>query len=254
MLGGGSCFCSGANAEGKELAAARRAKHKEIEAQLAQARLSQHCHFRVLLLGTDQECKAAIFQRVVDAEQNRVLPATDAEAGSGTGDGIHEAILSVDNAFFHFIDISYVRGQRSKWIHQLEDVPVLFFCVSASDYGKVDEYNDNKTRIHFGLEMFQEICETVWFRRAEIVLCLNVELLKEKLGQRDLGIAFPDYEGGDNYEAACKYLKDRFNEKNREPRRQIRTIFVHPTDQDWLELTLKHLRDIIITKILNTYC
>src|SRR5262245_104071 len=82
------------------------------------------------------------------------------------------------------------------------------------------------------LTLFDSICNSRWFVKTSIVrtdsprhpfrlsitfyaffqiLFLNkIDLFAEKLPRSPLGDYFPDYHGGDNYDAACDYLLHRF--------------------------------------------
>ncbi|KAJ3549081.1 hypothetical protein NMY22_g1025 [Coprinellus aureogranulatus] len=57
------------------------------------------------------------------------------------------------------------------------------------------------------LTLFDSICNSRWFVKTSIILFLNkIDLFAEKLPRSPLGDYFPDYTGGDNYDAACDYL------------------------------------------------
>ena len=57
------------------------------------------------------------------------------------------------------------------------------------------------------LTLFDSICNSRWFVKTSIILFLNkIDLFAEKLPHSPLSDYFPDYTGGNDYEAACDYL------------------------------------------------
>jgi len=66
------------------------------------------------------------------------------------------------------------------------------------------------------LLLFDEICNSPWFKVTPFILFLNkVDLFKQKLFKSPLGNYFPDYSGGNDVNRAAKYLLWRFNQVNR---------------------------------------
>lgn len=60
------------------------------------------------------------------------------------------------------------------------------------------------------------------------ILFLNkIDLFAEKLPRSPLGDYFPDYQGGDNYDAACSYLLNRFVSLNQSA--ATKQIYAHYT-------------------------
>lgn len=96
------------------------------------------------------------------------------------------------------------------------------------------------------LTLFDSICNSRWFVKTSIVsapdsaslsvlnmfscqiLFLNkIDLFAEKLPRSPLGDYFPDYAGGDNYDAACDYLLHRFVSLNQSA--ATKQIYAHYT-------------------------
>ena len=96
------------------------------------------------------------------------------------------------------------------------------------------------------LTLFDSICNSRWFVKTSIVrpslplsqinlltlppqiLFLNkIDLFAEKLPYSPLGDYFPDYNGGDNYDAACDYLLHRFVSLNQSA--ATKQIYAHYT-------------------------
>jgi guanine nucleotide-binding protein G(i) subunit alpha len=98
------------------------------------------------------------------------------------------------------------------------------------------------------LTLFDSICNSRWFVKTSIVrhlfaffvhlaymldydlqiLFLNkIDLFAEKLPRSPLGDYFPDYAGGDSYDAACDYLLHRFVSLNQSA--ATKQIYAHYT-------------------------
>lgn len=99
------------------------------------------------------------------------------------------------------------------------------------------------------LTLFDSICNSRWFVKTSIVrfsiacswppshikrrcfyqiLFLNkIDLFAEKLPRSPLADYFPDYTGGDNYDAACEYLLHRFVSLNQSA--ATKQIYAHYT-------------------------
>lgn len=61
----------------------------------------------------------------------------------------------------------------------------------------------------------------------EILFLNKIDLFAEKLPRSPLGDYFPDYTGGDNYDAACDYLLHRFVSLNQSA--ATKQIYAHYT-------------------------
>lgn len=123
------------------------------------------------------------------------------------------------------------------------------------------------------LTLFDSICNSRWFVKTSIVstraiyrqLCslthpnslttivflqilfLNkIDLFAEKLPTSPLGDYFPDYNGGDNYDAACEYLLHRFVSLNQNAAtKQIYAHYTCATDTQQIKCKL------LITRFLS---
>ena len=74
------------------------------------------------------------------------------------------------------------------------------------------------------------------------ILFLNkIDLFMEKLPRSPLGDYFPDYAGGDNYDAACDYLLQRFVSLNQSAAtKQIYAHYTCATDTQQIKCTFSH--------------
>lgn len=139
------------------------------------------------------------------------------------------------------------RNERKKWIHCFENVTALIFVVAVSEYNQVMFEDECTNRIEDSLDLFEEIINTTWFRNTSAVLFLNkVDILEEKITRTPISDFFPDYEGGADVDAACKFFKERFLARNHCSNRCIYTHNTNATDADNVIRVFKAVRDIVL--------
>ncbi|KAG6853319.1 Guanine nucleotide-binding protein subunit alpha, partial [Tephrocybe sp. NHM501043] len=124
--------------------------------------------------------------------------------------GITETTFKVGELTYKLFDVGGQRSERKKWIHCFENVTALVFLVSLSEYDQMLYEDESVNRMQEALTLFDSICNSRWFVKTSIILFLNkIDLFAEKLPRSPLGDYFPDFTGGDNYDAACEYLLHR---------------------------------------------
>ena len=71
-----------------------------------------------------------------------------------------------------------------------------------------------------------QILNSKWFNDTSMILFLNKkDLFEMKLKKNPLNKYYSEYAGGDNFDAACKFFKDKFMEKNKKEK----SIYSHAT-------------------------
>ncbi|KAJ7032646.1 heterotrimeric G protein alpha subunit B [Mycena alexandri] len=137
---------------------------------------------------------------------------------------------------------------RQKWIHCFENVKALLFCVTLKDYDQMVEEGDGNNRLQQSVVEFDSICNSRWFSKTSIILFLtDIDKFAEKLPRNPLADYFPDYEGGDNYDAACDYMLHRFVSLNQTAaKRQIYVHYVSSTDNQQIKYLLSGIQDILL--------
>ena len=81
-------------------------------------------------------------------------------------------------------DVGGQRNERKKWIHCFENVTAVIFVAAISEYDQVLYEDDTTNRMHEALELFDEICNSRWFRETSIILFLNKrDLFNEKISR-----------------------------------------------------------------------
>jgi len=110
--------------------------------------------------------------------------------------GIEEAEFQFDDLNFRMLDVGGQRSERRKWIHCFDSVTAVLFCASLSEYDQTLREDDSQNRMKESLLLFDEICNSPWFRDTAFILFLNkTDLFEEKIKRVSIKIVFPEYAG-----------------------------------------------------------
>lgn len=102
-------------------------------------------------------------------------------------------------------------------------------------------------RMKESLVLFEEICNTKYFKDTSIIIFFNKkDLFEEKIKRVDLKVCFAEYTGGCDYEAAALYIEDRFVELNRSKTRQLYVHFTCATDTENIRVVFNAVKNIIL--------
>jgi len=166
--------------------------------------------------------------------------------------GIVENEFVIDGNQFKMYDVGGQRNERKKWIHCFENVTAVLFVAAISEYDQVLYEDENTNRMVEALNLFEEICNSRWFRETSIILFLNKrDLFAEKIQRVPLSRFFHEYAGDDSFEEASQFLEEQFQLRNRNPEKQIYTHVTCATDTNNISAVFNAVKDIIIRKSLN---
>ena len=108
-------------------------------------------------------------------------------------------------------DVGGTRFQRKKWIHCFENVDVVLFTVDIACWDQILSEDETVNRMQESLDLFNTIVKCRWFPKTSFVLIFTkLDKLAAKLKVSPIKNYFPDFEGGDELEAAVAYIIDRF--------------------------------------------
>merc|ERR1711959_203199 len=125
--------------------------------------------------------------------------------------GIHEIEFDIEALHFRMVDVGGQRSERKKWAHCFQDVTAIMFCVAMNEYDMKLYEDENVNRMHEAIQLFDEICNSKWFKSTSMILFLNKsDLFKDKIQNVDMNVCFSDYTGGKSYKNGCAYLKRKF--------------------------------------------
>ncbi|KAJ6241954.1 g protein alpha i subunit [Anaeramoeba flamelloides] len=147
------------------------------------------------------------------------------------------------------IDVGGQRNERRKWINCFENITAVLFIASLSEYNQQLFEDETMNRMHESLLLFEEITNSRWLTESSFILFLNkVDLFKEKLKQFKLKKCFPNYKGGENFDNASNYIKEKFLDKVKK-NKPIYTHFTCATDTTNIRFVFDAVKDIILQNI-----
>ncbi|KAH8914076.1 G-alpha protein [Atractiella rhizophila] len=166
--------------------------------------------------------------------------------------GITETHFQIGELKYRMFDVGGQRSERKKWIHCFENVTAIIFLVALSEYDQQLYEDESVNRMQESLVLFDSICNSRWFVRTSIILFLNkIDLFKEKLPRSPIEPFFPDYQGGQDLQAACDYFTGRFVALNQSPTKQIYCHLTCATDTTQIKFVLSAVNDTIIQQNLR---
>lgn len=125
--------------------------------------------------------------------------------------GIDEAEFELEEMEFKMLDVGGQRSERRKWIHCFDCVTAVIFCASLSAYDQVLREDETQNRMKEAILLFEEICNSPWFRDTPFMLFLNkIDLFREKIPRVPLTVAFPEFQGANTYEGGSAYIRQQF--------------------------------------------
>lgn len=161
--------------------------------------------------------------------------------------GIVETTFLIGELTYRMFDVGGQRSERKKWIHCFENVTAIVFLVAISEYDQMLVEDETVNRMQEALTLFDSICNSRWFVKTSIILFLNkIDLFKMKISRSPIEKYFPDYKGGDNYDAATEYFLQRFVSLNQSEAKQVYTHFTCATDTTQIKFVMAAVNDIII--------
>ena len=151
----------------------------------------------------------------------------------------------------HFFDVGGQRSERKKWIYCFDNVTLVIFCVSLSEYDQFLLEDKAQNRFQESLILFENVVNSRWFSRTSVVLFLNkIDLFAEKLKTKPLKNYFPDYTGGDDINKATKYILWRFVKLNR-ANLSIYPHVTQATDTSNIRLVFAAIKETVLENALR---
>jgi GTPase SAR1 family protein len=195
------------------------------------------------------------FDKIEDIGQEDYLPTEqDVLRSRVRTTGIVENNFEIDSNQFKMFDVGGQRNERKKWIHCFENVTAVLFVGVLSEYDLVLYEDESMNRMEETLNLFEEICNSRWFRETSIILFLNkMDMFEEKIQKVPLTVCpvFADYTGPNEFQAGCDLIQQTFIRKNRNPEKVIYAHVTCATDTKNVSMVFNAVKDIIIRKSLG---
>lgn len=165
--------------------------------------------------------------------------------------GIIQTEFKLDKMHFKMYDVGGQRGERKKWIHCFDNVTAIIFIASLSEYDQVLAEDRTRNRLRESLDLFEGIVNLPWFKEAPIILFLNkADIFKRKVSSVDIGIYFPAYNGGLDFDAGLKFIQEEYFERNAHDDKTIYCHVTEATDTENIAFVWKATKHIILEQNL----
>lgn len=167
--------------------------------------------------------------------------------------GIVENEFEVDGNFFKMFDVGGQRNERKKWIHCFENVTAVIFVAAISEYDQKLYEDETTNRMVEALKLFEEICNSRWFRETSMLLFLNKrDIFNQKIMKVDLSTYFSEFPGPDRDPVvAQEWIREQFKSRNRNPQKHIYSHVTCATDTDNIQTVFVAVKDIVIRNSLR---
>jgi len=161
--------------------------------------------------------------------------------------GIIENEFVIEGNKFKIFDVGGQRNERKKWIHCFEGVTAVLFVAALSEYDQMLFEDESVNRMFEALALFDEICNSRWFRSTAMVLFLNKrDLFQTKIQNVPLNVCFTEYDGPNDYENCLAYIEQQFRDRNHNSEKPIYVHATCATDRNNVQFVFAAVTDIII--------
>lgn len=190
--------------------------------------------------------------------------------------GIVTERYTIEGNIFEMYDVGGQRNERKKWIHCFEGVTAVIFVAALSEYDQnmfedptknrmvrctlspppslsLDPAGSTTCNVYSqveALELFDGICNNVYFLESSMILFLNKkDLFAEKIKTKHIKdtAAFADYTGREgDFEAGVQYFLDKFMSKNKSPNHHIYHHITCATDTKNVQVVFNACKDIVL--------
>eukprot|EP00475_Leptophrys_vorax_P025344 TRINITY_DN3550_c0_g1_i1.p1 TRINITY_DN3550_c0_g1~~TRINITY_DN3550_c0_g1_i1.p1 ORF type:complete len:359 (+),score=97.03 TRINITY_DN3550_c0_g1_i1:100-1176(+) len=166
--------------------------------------------------------------------------------------GMVETNFEIDGTKFKMFDVGGQRNERKKWIHCFDAVTAVIFVAAISEYNQTLFEDDQTNRIDEALSLFEEICNSRWFRDTSMILFLNKrDLFERKIKVVPVSDYFPEYKDGADAEKGAEFFTTLFLSKNKSPQKQIYPQVTCATDKGNIQHVFNSVKDTIIRESLK---
>eukprot|EP01083_Nonionella_stella_P047776 127895_1 len=167
--------------------------------------------------------------------------------------GVVESRFEIQGTKFHIFHVGGQVSETRKWIHHFEFMTAIMFLASLSSYDR-SMYEDEQTNMmHESLELYDQMCNSIWFEEAGMIVCLTKrDLFEVKIQKVPLTVCFPDYDGDNTYDDCIDYITRQFESRNRNSGKQIYTHVICATDTGFVEKMFNDVQNIVVHRALQT--
>jgi GTPase SAR1 family protein len=199
------------------------------------------------------DCAKHFLEKVVEMSSDDWIPDEDDVLRARVRTtGIVKKDFIIEGNKFQMYDVGGQRNERKKWIHCFDNVTAVLFVVALSEYDQVLMEDEDVNRMQEALKLFSQICNSKHFASTNMVLFLNKrDLFEDKIKKVPINLAFPDYTGPRDYKECLEYVKEQFEEINKN--KSSKKVYTHvtcATDKNNVHAVFDAVKDIVIRQSL----
>jgi len=140
--------------------------------------------------------------------------------------GIVQSDFTIKSIQFSMFDVGGQRNERRKWIHCFDNVNAVVFVASCSEFDQKLFEDETQNRLDEAIQLFDQICNSKWFKSTAMILFLNKkDLFEEKLAEKKFSDYIVDYSGPNELKPCTDHMKGMFLAKNKADK----SVFVQVT-------------------------
>jgi GTPase SAR1 family protein len=170
--------------------------------------------------------------------------------------GIVTERYTIEGNIFEMYDVGGQRNERRKWIHCFEGVTAVIFVAALSEYDQFMFEDPTKNRMMEALELFDSICNNVYFLESSMILFLNKkDLFAEKIKTKHIRDTpeFADYTGREgDFDAGVQYFLDKFMSKNKSHSHHLYHHITCATDTKNVQVVFNACKDIVLRQNIGS--
>jgi energy-coupling factor transporter ATP-binding protein EcfA2 len=166
--------------------------------------------------------------------------------------GIVESVFEIEGNKFRMFDVGGQRNERKKWIHCFENVTAVLFVGVLSEYDQMLFEDATVNRMVETLVLFEDACNSHWFKKTAIILFLNKrDLFEDKITRVPLNVCpvFAGIEGIQTYDAGVAAMEEAFQQRS--GGRKIYSHVTCATDTTNVAAVFLAVKDITIRRALG---
>lgn len=172
--------------------------------------------------------------------------------------GIVQTDFKIRGLEFCMFDVGGQRNERRKWIHCFDGVHAVVFVASLSEFDQTLYEDESQDRMSEAYSLFDQICNSKWFRQTSMILFLNKkDLFEQKLADGKIFAQYnnkmcakdgrEEYQGENTLKECADYVKQIFLDKNKNKDKSIYTHVTCATDTQ----NVKFVFDVVVSIILE---
>jgi GTPase SAR1 family protein len=157
----------------------------------------------------------------------------------------YKDIMPPEKLLFQVVDVGGQRNERKKWIHCFDDVRCVLFCDNLAGYNQVLFEDSTKNRMHESLELFNKVTYNKIFEQTPIFLFLNKkDLFEHMIKEVDMQVAFPEYKGGKDLNAALDFIKTQF-QRQLPPKKEVHIQVVSACFKREIRVAFEEVKNVL---------